>query len=343
MSWATAGALFGRQIMSPREMSISSASRTVTDIGGNASSTGPSAVSIAAIGVVKPGRQHHDLVAGLEHAAGDLAGVAAVVGAPSVDCGRITYCTGNRTSTRLRSEAMCTCSRWCSSDGPSYQGMFAERVTMLSPCSAEIGMTVRSGASSLAANAVNSSAICSKTSCDAVDQVHLVDAQHQVRHPQQRAEERVPAGLLDQALAGVDQDQRQVGGGGAGDHVAGVLDVPGGVGDDELAPRRGEVAVGHVDRDALLALGPQPVGEQRQVGVLVAARRADAPRPPRAGPRRSTWCRRAAGRSASTCRRRRSRRWRTAAGPSRGCSDAAASAPIIRSSPPACGLPWRPR
>ena len=84
-------------------------------------------------------------------------------------------------------------------------------------------------------------------------------------------EEGVPAGLLEHALAGVDQDDRQVGGGGAGDHVAGVLDVPGGVGDDELAPRRGEVAVGDVDGDALLALGAQAVGEQREVGVLVAA------------------------------------------------------------------------
>ena len=215
---------------------------------------------------------------------------------------------------------MCTCSRWCSSDGPSYQGMLSERVTMLSPCSAEIGMTVRSGASSFAAKSVNSAAMSSKTSCDVVDQVHLVDAQHQVRHPQQRAQERVPAGLLDQALARVDQDQREVGGGGAGDHVAGVLDVPGGVGDDELPPRRGEVAVGDVDRDALLALGAQAVGEQREVGVLVAARRARPPRPPRAGPRRSSWCRRAAGRSAWTCRRRPSRRWRTAAGPCRGRS-----------------------
>ena len=40
---------------------------------------------------------------------------------------------------------------------------------------------------------------------------------------------------------------------------------PGRVGDDELAPRRVEVAVGHVDRDALLALGAQAVGEQREV------------------------------------------------------------------------------
>src|SRR5262249_15327441 len=38
---------------------------------------------------------------------------------------------------------------------------------------------------------------------------------------------------------------------------------------------RGEVPVGHVDGDALLALGPQSIGEQSQVRVLVAAGRAD--------------------------------------------------------------------
>jgi hypothetical protein len=43
-----------------------------------------------------------------------------------------------------------------------------------------------------------------------------------------------------------------------------------GVGDDELAVGRREVAVGHVDGDALLALRAQPVGQQRQVGVVVA-------------------------------------------------------------------------
>ena len=66
---------------------MSSSSRTVTDIGGNASSTGPSAVSIAAIRVVKPDGSTIDLVAGLEHAAGDLAGVAAVVGCRSSTAG----------------------------------------------------------------------------------------------------------------------------------------------------------------------------------------------------------------------------------------------------------------
>ena len=77
-------------------------------------------------------------------------------------------------------------------------------------------------------------------------------------------------GLLHDALAGVDEDQRQIGRRGAGDHVARVLHVARRVGDDELAPRRVEVAVRDVDRDALLALGTQPVGQQREVDVLVA-------------------------------------------------------------------------
>ena len=104
-----------------------------------------------------------------------------------------------------------------------------------------------------------------------VDEVHLVDAQHEVRHLQQRRDHRVPARLLEHALAGVDEHEREVGGRRAGDHVARVLHVAGGVGDDELAPRRGEVAVRDVDGDALLALGPQAVGEQREVRVVEAA------------------------------------------------------------------------
>ncbi len=103
------------------------------------------------------------------------------------------------------------------------------------------------------------------------DQVHLVHAHDEVRDAQERGDERVPARLLEHALARVDEDQRQVGGRGAGDHVARVLLVARRVGDDELAPRGVEVAVGDVDRDALLALGPQAVGEQRQVDVAVAA------------------------------------------------------------------------
>ena len=47
--------------------------------------------------------------------------------------------------------------------------------------------------------------------------------------------------------------------------------MTGSVGDDELAPGRGEIAVRDVDGDALLALGLEPVGEQRQVEVVLPA------------------------------------------------------------------------
>jgi hypothetical protein len=80
----------------------------------------------------------------------------------------------------------------------------------------------------------------------------------------------VPARLLEHPLAGVDEDQGEVGGRRPRHHVPRVLGVARGVGDDELPLGRGEVAVGDVDGDALLALGPQAVGEQRQVRVLVA-------------------------------------------------------------------------
>ena len=104
-----------------------------------------------------------------------------------------------------------------------------------------------------------------------VDQVHLVHGHYHVLDLQQGGDEGMAAGLLDDAVARVHEDDGQVGRGGPGDHVAGVLDVARGVGDDELALRGREVAVGDVNRDPLFALGPQAVGEQGQVDVLVAA------------------------------------------------------------------------
>ena len=39
---------------------------------------------------------------------------------------------------------------------------------------------------------------------------------------------------------------------------------------DEFALGRGEVAVGDVDGDALLAFRPQPVGQQRKIDLAAA-------------------------------------------------------------------------
>ena len=122
------------------------------------------------------------------------------------------------------------------------------------------------------------------------DQVHLVHRQHDVADAEQVREIGVPPGLGQHALARIDQDHREVGGRGAGDHVARILLVPGRVGDDELALLGREEAIGDVDGDALLALGGEAVDQQREVDLL--ALRADAaccrPRARRAGPRRSS-------------------------------------------------------
>ncbi len=75
----------------------------------------------------------------------------------------------------------------------------------------------------------------------------------------------MPPRLRQHAVARVDQDDRQVGGGGARRHVARVLLVPRRIGDDELAPRGGEITVSDIDGDSLLALGAQAVRKQRKI------------------------------------------------------------------------------
>ena len=102
-----------------------------------------------------------------------------------------------------------------------------------------------------------------------VDQVHLVDRDDDVADSEERGDEAVALGLRQDPAADVDEDDRQITLGGAGRHVPGVLLVPRGVGDDELALLGGEVAVGDVDRDPLLALGLETVGEERRVEEAV--------------------------------------------------------------------------
>jgi hypothetical protein len=101
-----------------------------------------------------------------------------------------------------------------------------------------------------------------------IDQVHLVDRQHDVADADQVAQIRMAPGLDQHALARVDQDHRKVGGAGAGHHVAGVLFVPRAVGDDELALFGVEEAVGDIDGDALFALCRQAIDQQGKVDLL---------------------------------------------------------------------------
>ena len=101
-----------------------------------------------------------------------------------------------------------------------------------------------------------------------VDEVHLVDRDGDVPDPDQRDQVAVAPRLRQHALARVDQHHGAVGRRGARDHVAGVLLVSRGVGDDELPAIGREVAVRDVDRDALLPLGGEAVEQQREVEVV---------------------------------------------------------------------------
>ncbi len=167
-----------------------------------------------------------------------------------------------------------TVSRYSRRVGPSYQGMLALGVTTLSPSRAETGMVSTPERPRWAHE-------CEEVAADGVeggfgvaDEVHLVDGGDDVRDAEEGGDVGVAAGLGEEAAGfgegvGVDEDDGDVGGGGPGGHVAGVLLVAGRVGDDELAARGGEVAVGDVDGDSLLALGFEAVGEEGEVDVAV--------------------------------------------------------------------------
>ncbi len=99
-------------------------------------------------------------------------------------------------------------------------------------------------------------------------QIDLVHRQHHMPDAEQRCDIGVPAGLGEDALAGIDQDHRQVAVGGAGRHVAGILLMARRVGDDEFALVGGEVAISDIDGDALLPFRLQPVHQQREIDVF---------------------------------------------------------------------------
>ena len=78
--------------------------------------------------------------------------------------------------------------------------------------------------------------------------------------------------LRHDAVARVDENDREIRRRGAGRHVARVLLVTGRVCDDEFAFRGREITVRDVDRDALLAFRLESVSQQR--GIEITAGRA---------------------------------------------------------------------
>lgn len=109
-----------------------------------------------------------------------------------------------------------------------------------------------------------------------VDQVDLVHGEDDVAHAQECRDVEVATRLLDDAVAGVDKQHHCLGGGHAGDRVARVLHMARGIRQDKGALVRRKVAVGHIDRDALLALGTQAVDKQAQIHAVETAVRRGA-------------------------------------------------------------------
>src|SRR5215469_11064489 len=93
-----------------------------------------------------------------------------------------------------------------------------------------------------------------------------------MRNPEQRCDISMAARLDREAASSIAKNDGQLGSGRSRRHVSRVLFVPRSVGQDELAFRSGEVAIGNVNRDALLAFGAKAVGQQREI---------DFPAPPR--------------------------------------------------------------
>ena len=102
-------------------------------------------------------------------------------------------------------------------------------------------------------------------------QIHLVHSHYNLGDTQQRCNAGVPYGLLHDSVTGIHQYHGQISCRCTRNHVASVLYVSRGIGYYELALWGGKVPVGHIYGYALLTLGTQSVGKQRQVDLLVAS------------------------------------------------------------------------
>jgi hypothetical protein len=107
------------------------------------------------------------------------------------------------------------------------------------------------------------------------NQIHFVDRCNHRGNAEQGGNARMAARLVQDAFAGIDQHYRNVRRRGSRGHIARVLLVAWGIGDDEFPFQRGEVPVGHVNRDALFPLGAQSVGELCEIDPGVAGDRCN--------------------------------------------------------------------
>ena len=159
---------------------------------------------------------------------------------------------------------------------PGIPGRTPLRDDTLSPNRAEIGMALISLKPRAAAKPTKLDDDLVENGLVEVDQIHLVHRQNHMADAQKACDDGMPPRLAEQALASVDQQNREVGIGGAGRHVAGILLVAWCVGDNEGAPLRRKIPVGHIDGDALLPLSFQAVEQQREIDIRCQRCRASS-------------------------------------------------------------------
>ena len=102
-----------------------------------------------------------------------------------------------------------------------------------------------------------------------VHEVHFVHCKNDVLDAKQVGDEGMSLGLLDDPLPCIHKNNRHIRGGSPSHHVAGVLDMPGSIRDDELALRCREIPVGDVNGNALLPFGTQTIRQKGQIDMLV--------------------------------------------------------------------------
>src|SRR6185437_8606964 len=85
--------------------------------------------------------------------------------------------------------------------------------------------------------------------------VHFVERDQDGANSKQPRDVSMPASLRKHAFARIHEQNCNLRCRSSGDHVASVLFVSRRIGYDELAPRRGKIAVGNINRDSLFALG----------------------------------------------------------------------------------------
>src|SRR5205823_10388021 len=103
-----------------------------------------------------------------------------------------------------------------------------------------------------------------------IRQVHLVNRRDDAADAQERSDVRVAVSLREQAFGSVNENNCKIGRGRPCGHVARVLFVTWRVCDNEFPPRGAEVAISHVNGDALLALrSEEHTSELQSLAYLV--------------------------------------------------------------------------